>query len=139
MGKINVGRVILGGLLAGLVVNIGEAILNLGIVARDMETALRDRNLPPVSGSAIGVLICVSFLLGIVAVWTYAVARPRLGPGVRTAVIVGVAVWFLAAAYGNVGIALVGILPASLTTVITLWALLEIVLGTVAGAWVYRE
>ena len=35
MGKINMTRVILGGLLAGLVINIGEFILNDTILGED--------------------------------------------------------------------------------------------------------
>ena len=45
MGNINVGRVILGGLLAGLVINIGESVLNLFVVAQGMDQALKARNL----------------------------------------------------------------------------------------------
>ena len=50
MGKINVGRVILGGLLAGLVINIGESILNLAIAGERMELAYRELNLQPSPG-----------------------------------------------------------------------------------------
>ncbi len=34
-------------------------------------------------------------LKGIVAVWLYAVARPRFGPGPRTALIIGLAYWVI--------------------------------------------
>ncbi len=139
MGNINVGRVILGGLLAGLVVNIGETILNLFVVARGMEDALKARNLPPPGGGAIGGFVLLAFLLGIATVWLYAAIRPRFGPGAGTAAIAGLAVWFFAYLYGGLGQELLGFFPAGLTMVTLLWGLVEIVLGAVAGGWVYRE
>lgn len=51
--KINTGRVLVGGLLAGVVLNVGESILNLFVVATSMEDALKARNLPPISNSSI--------------------------------------------------------------------------------------
>jgi hypothetical protein len=38
VGGINIGRVVLGGLLAGVVINLGETILNLVVVAQEIET-----------------------------------------------------------------------------------------------------
>ena len=139
MGSINAGRVILGGLLAGLVVNIGETILNLVVVAQAMEGALRARNLPPVGGSAIAGFIALTFLQGIVIVWLYAAIRPRFGAGVRTAAIAGIAVWFLSPFYAGVAWVLMGVFPAKVTSIGTLWALPEIVVASIAGAWVYKE
>lgn len=139
MGNINVGRVLLGGLLAGLVVNISETVLNLFVVAQGMEDALKARNLPPVGGAAIGGFVLLAFLLGIATVWLYAAIRPRFGAGVGTATIAGLAVWFFAYLYGALGQELIGFYPAGLTVVTLLWGLVEIVLGAIAGGWVYRE
>lgn len=44
MGKINIGRVLLGGLAAGLVMNIGEFLLNAVVLAKDLEEAMRKAN-----------------------------------------------------------------------------------------------
>jgi hypothetical protein len=139
MGRINVGRVILGGLLAGLVVNISETVLNLVVVAQPMEDALRARNLPPLGGSAIAGFVVFTFLVGIMTVWLYAAIRPRFGPGVQTAVIAGLVVWFFAYLYGAVAIGLMGLFPAKVLTVSTLWGLPEIVIASIAGAWAYTE
>ena len=40
MGKINWTRVILGGLVAGVVINISEFVLNGVVLAKDMEAAI---------------------------------------------------------------------------------------------------
>jgi hypothetical protein len=139
MGRINVSRVILGGLLAGLVVNVSETILNVVVVASSMEAALHERNLPPLGIQPIIGFVVMAFLLGIATVWLYAAIRPRFGAGAGTAVIAGVAVWFFAYLYSGVSTTLMSFLPAGLMTLTLAWGLVEIVLGALAGAWVYRE
>jgi hypothetical protein len=139
MGRINVGRVMLGGMLAGLVVNVSETILNVVVVASSMEAALHERNLPPLGIQPIVGFVVLAFLLGIATVWLYAAIRPRFGAGAGTAVIAGVAVWFFAYLYSGVGTTLMSFLPVRLMTLTLAWGLVEIVLGALAGAWVYRE
>src|SRR3970282_1205263 len=95
MTGIRMGRVLAGGLVAGLIINIGEAILNIPLAGAQMEEALQARNLPPVGGGAIAYFVVMCFLLGILIVWTYAAVRPRLGAGPKTAVTVAVLAWFL--------------------------------------------
>jgi len=139
MGHINVGRAILGGLLTGVVINIGETILNVLIVAEPMERALQARNLPPVGGAAIGGFVLLCFLLGIATVWLYAAIRPRFGPGVRTAVIVGVVVWWFAFVWPGIGDVIIGFVPPTVSAIVLAWEAAEIIIGSVAGAWLYRE
>jgi hypothetical protein len=139
VGRINLSRVILGGLLAGLIVNIGETILNVVVVADDMNVALTARNLPAVGTGAIVGFVVFAFLLGIVTVWLYAAIRPRFGAGVGTAVMAGLAVWFLAYFYGGVGLVLMGFFPGALAAFTLVWGAVEIVIASVAGAWAYHE
>jgi hypothetical protein len=139
MARMNIGRVIAGGLLAGLVVNIGETVLNVVVIAADVESALEARNLPDMTGAGIGVFVTMAFGLGILMVWLYAAIRPRFGPGPRTAVIAGLAIWLLVYVWGGVGDVVMGFMPARVALVATFWGLAEAVLATVAGAWLYRE
>jgi hypothetical protein len=139
MGRINIGRVILGGLLAGLVINITETVLNVVVLAQAMEDALRARNLPPVGGPAIGGFVLETFLVGIVTIWLYAAIRPRFGAGAGTAVIAAVVVWVFAYLHQSLALVLMGVFPAKVMMVGTLWGLAEIVVASMAGAWVYKE
>jgi len=139
MGKINSGRVLLGGLLAGVVLNAGETVLNVVVAGQAMETALASRNLPPVGGPAIGGFVVITFLLGILTVWLYAAIRPRFGPGPGTAVIAALVVWFFAYVHQSAAMVLMGILPGKIVVLGTVWGLVEIVVASIAGAWVYRE
>src|SRR5262245_11640313 len=94
MNKINVGRVLLGGLLAGLVINVGEFILNAILLQERMKEELSLRNLSEPSPNIIALFLALVFLGGIAIVYLYALIRPRLGPGVKTAICAGLIAWF---------------------------------------------
>jgi len=135
----NVGRVILAGLLAGLVINIGETVLNTVVAGPAMEEALRARNLPPVGGGAIGGFVFFAFVLGIMTVWLYAAIRPRFGAGPKTAICAGLVVWYFAYFYRSSTMVLMGFFPLKITVLGLVWGLVEIVLASIAGAWAYTE
>jgi hypothetical protein len=97
MGQINWGRVIGGGLLAGLVMNISEATLHGGMLGQDGVNLFKSYGIPyePQTWQVIA-LVAMTFVLGIAAVWLYAAIRPRYGAGPKTAICAGLAVWILA-------------------------------------------
>lgn len=139
MGKINMGRVILGGLLAGLIINTGEFLLNGVLLNKDLEEMMKSLNKPAVGGSAIAVFVAMGFVLGILIIWIYAAIRPRYGPGAKTAVCAALIAWALAYLYSAVGQAQMGIFPTRLLVIGTVWGLVELVIAGVAGAWLYKE
>lgn len=139
MGKINMGRVIVGGLLAGLVINLGEFVLNGFILEKDWEAAMRSLGKEPIGMQAVAVFLALGFLLGITAVWIYAAARPRLGAGPKTAICIGLIVWVLTSLFTTLGQLPTGIFPNRLLIIPLVWGLVELPLGTVAGSWLYRE
>ena len=142
MGAVNWTRVLLGGLVAGTVMNAGEAALHAGVLGADAQ-ALFGRYAVPPPGSPVPIvtLILMTYVLGIASVWLYAAIRPRYGAGVGTAVIAGVAVWVMTHLWSGVylGMGFVGLVPPKLAYLPVAWGLLEAPLGTVAGAWLYRE
>ena len=139
MAGINVGRVILGGLLAGLVMNIGETILNVPILGAQMDAAMAALGLEPVGGGAIAWFVIMTFGFGIVMVWLYAAVRPRLGAGPQTAVIVGLVIWLVSWVFVLIPMAIIGMFPTRVVIITCIWGLVEAPLAAVAGAWVYRE
>ena len=139
MNNINFGRVILGGLLAGLVLNIGEFLLNEVVFVKQMEEMFSRLNVPRPGGSFIATAVCITFLLGIVIVWLYAMIRPRFGPGPKTAIIAAFVAWFGVYFYsGLLNASLFGI-PAAYLLLGMVWGIIEYILAAVAGAWLYRE
>ena len=139
MGKINLVRVILGGLVAGFVINIGEFLLNEPILGSRWRAAMESLNRPPIGSQAITFFVILGFALGIGAVYLYAAIRPRFGAGPRTAVCAGLLVWFFAYLYTSVGMIAMGLLPRSLLLIGVAWGLLEVPIATVFGAWLYKE
>ena len=140
MAHTNRVRVILGGLLAGVVINVVEYVTN-GIVLRQawsraMQVLGKPANL---SASAIVIFNVWGFLLGIAAIWIYAAIRPRYGAGPITAVRAGLATWALAVFLANLGNYPLGLFPTRLLVIATIVALAEIVVGTLVGAWLYKE
>ncbi len=95
MSKINYTRVLLGGLLAGVVLNFGEYVINEFILGEKWRAALASLNRTPPAGGAIAVFVLMTFLLGLIAVWLYAAIRPRFGPGPKTAVVAGLFLWLV--------------------------------------------
>jgi hypothetical protein len=139
MAGIRWGRVLAGGLVAGLIINIGESILNVPLAGAELAQALEARNLPPVGGGAIAYFVGMCFLLGILMVWIYAAVRPRLGPGPKTAVIVGLLAWFMTLVWSGGAQVAMGIMPLGLTIFGLGWGLVEFIIASVVGAKLYRE
>ncbi len=138
MGRINGKRVVLGGIVAALIVNVGEGLLGL-LLKRDYEAALRALGIRMEPNLATLLPIAWSFVVGILAIWLYAAIRPRYGPGPRTAVRAGLALWAFSTVTFSVAMASLRIFPARLMAIATAWSLPEVVVAVVAGAALYRE
>jgi hypothetical protein len=142
MGRINWGRVFLGGLLAGVVINIGEYLFHAVLFKNEVAEMMRALGKDPaavMSGNAIVIWNLMGFLAGIGAVWGYAAIRPRFGAGAKTAMIAGIAVWFFSRFLGAVGEMNMGMASQKMILTGLVWGLVELVIATIAGAWAYKE
>ena len=140
MGGIRLGRVIGGGLLAGLVINVCEFLVNGLWLAKAWEDAMQALGKPASSGaSQMVVYIVWGFLMGIVAVWLYAAIRPRFGPGPRTAVIAALALWLVGYLLSTIPPAVMGLFPMNLMLIGMVVGLVEILAATQVGAYIYKE
>src|SRR5712691_8862499 len=140
MGKINWGRVVLGGLLAGVVLNIVDYLTYGMWLKADMAAAMQALGKQPGAlDSAIPLFVALDFVYGIGLLWVYAAIRPRFGAGVRTAVIAGVAVWFFVSLLHQLGEAPIGFLPTRLYTIGTVVALVQYPVAAAVGAYFYTE
>jgi hypothetical protein len=138
VGKINWSRVIGGGLVAGLVGNVLQA-LNGFLMKAQAEQMMKSIHKEMVEPKALVAHLVWSFVLGIAAIWLYAAIRPRYGPGPTTAMRAGFAVWIFAHATFAIGTVTLGIFPAPLMAIVAAVALVERVISTLAGAAVYKE
>ena len=137
---INWSRLLLGGLVAGFVINVLSEVPYLW--EGEMWEAANQRIGVVQPELTIGVFvfwIIFGFVLGIGSTWLYAAIRPRFGAGVKTALYTGVAVWFFFYLLPFTWLAQSGILPARLAVSVILSHVVLMCLATVAGAWVYKE
>ena len=139
MGRINLGRVVLGGVVAGIIINIIDYVLNAMILADRWRAVTAAHNLMPVGTNAIIVFNIIGFVMGIAVVWTYAAIRPRFGEGPGTAFMAALLIWLLGYLIGDTYNAVVGLFPLSLTVILVGVGLVEIVVASLVGAWLYKE
>lgn len=139
MAQINVGGVAKGGLVAGLIMNVSEFILNVPVLGARMEEDFRAHNITPPGTNEIALFTVVTFVLGILAVYLYAAVRPRFGAGPATAARVGVLVWLLAYAYASVFFGAFGLTSWGLIAFALVWGLVECIVATIGGAYFYQE
>jgi hypothetical protein len=139
MDKINTGRVLLGGLLTGVILTIGEALLSDLVLATEMKefmTAHMFAEPTPIFG-----VIAVGFtlLLGVMIVLGYAAIRPRFGPGPKTAVMAALFAWFGIYLYSGLINGLLFGFPKATLLLVLGWGLVEYIVATLAGAALYKE
>lgn len=139
MASMNVGRVVAGGLLAGLIINISEFVLNQPILGEKWKEALEAIDLQEPGTGAIAFFIVTSFVLGLLTVWMYAAMRPRLGAGPKSAMIAGLFVWLLYYGLVNVSIGLMGVFSFDLLGIVLGWSIVEMSIAAVIGCAIYKE
>jgi len=138
---INSGKVITGGLVAGLVMNVLDMTWNFTVLAPDMQAMVERLRLDPAVLTDMSYAIpwiVVDFVFGLVIVWNYAAMRPRLGPGPKTAILAGL-VPYVAVTAVLYGFTSMGVFTQAVMIKGSVLALITTVAGSVAGGWAYRE
>jgi len=139
MGNINITRVLLGGLLAGLVICFGEFILGWVILGGQWAEVMKEAGMGELGGGQEASFLIVAILYGIALIWIYAAIRPRFGPGPKTAVVAGLTLWVVAWLLVCTYVIVIGVFPAGLLIAAIVWGLFELPVAAVAGAWLYQE
>ena len=140
MGTINLQRVLLGGLLAGVVINGGEMLFHTVLFGDTVQAAMAaiGRTMPE-GGSMMAYWMAFGFVYGIALVLVYAAIRPRFGASVKTAVYAGLLVWLFGGLLHALGEIPMGLLPRNIYVLGTVWNLVQLPIAAVAGAWLYKE
>jgi hypothetical protein len=139
MARMNTRRLVLGGLVAGVVANGLDYVINVILMKTEMADMVQRLNLSVVTvNGATTTWVVIDFVWGLLLVFTYAAMRPRFGPGPKTAIVSGTTLW-LAVCSMFAGLSAMGIFTeqafiksAALTLVSTLTA-------SLVGAAIYKE
>jgi hypothetical protein len=139
---INTQKVVVGGIVAGVVMTVIGFISNMFILGARMK-AESDAFKPGLAdqmmqGPAVITNIVMNLILGLALVWTYAAIRPRFGPGLKTATYVAVLFWILAGIFYS-GYMHIGMMSAGLWWSFAFVGLVNFLLSAWAGAKFYTE
>jgi len=142
MPKLNVGRVMVGGAAAGIVVFAVNGVVDgvlLNSAFQDWALGMGSLIHPPARPAAMGLWMSMSLIYGIVGVWMYAGMRPRYGAGLKTALCAGLLLWIGSKVTASLDLTALGILPAGLIVGLAIGSLIGTLLGVACGAWLYKE
>ena len=139
---INTTKVLIGGIAAGVVMNVIDFVTNMYILGARMK-AEADAFKPGMSdqmmsSSMMVTNIVMDLLLGILLVWTYAAIRPRFGPGAKTAVYAALLFWVLAAIFLS-GYMHMGMMSSGLWWSFAIIGLVNFLVSAWVGARLYSE
>ncbi len=135
-------RVLLAGLLAGLLLNIGEAVLHGVVLAPATAEAMTALGRDGASSAAgLTLLIGITFLQGIIGLWLYALLSARGVKRGRAAVVAGLALWVLSAVYAAIyfSAGFPRVMPEAVVWWPVAWALVEYPLAIFVGALTLRK
>ena len=119
--------------------NVGKVSLNDVILGKQMREFFARSGIPEPGGSFMIIAVTLTFAIGILLVFVYALIRSRLGPGAKTAIVAALIMWFGIYVYtGAINGFLFGI-PLNVMLIAFAWGMIEYVLAAIAGAWVYTE
>ena len=141
MTGINTGKVIAGGLLAGLVANAIDFVTNTYILAADWQVFAAAHNMDPAamtSPAVAGTWIAIDFLFGILLVCTYAAIRPRFGAGAQTAIYAGLLI-YAGVTMVVFGFTVMGLLTMTMFVKGSIASIVSTLAASVAGASIYKE
>lgn len=141
MGNINVRRVLIGGLVAGIIMFVGDGVVHGVLLKQYWVEAMAALGRKAAEGDQAGMPYFAAYDLckGLGAAGLYAAMRPRFGAGLKTAVMAGLATWAL-----TVPIPLCGMLPMHwfgrrMALAWALYAVVPMIVGAIAAGFLYKE
>ncbi len=133
--QVNWGRVVFGGLAAGLIVNAFEYGGHRVFLDDAWTAAFRALGKTPTGWS---MFIPGNFVVGILMVWLYARLRPRYGAGPKTALRSGLAVWVVFWVIPMMAMMPMDLFPNGLLAIVIVLGLVDANLAVLLGAFLYK-
>jgi hypothetical protein len=142
VNRINTGRVIIGGIIAGIICFLGDGIVH-GVLLKEhwaaIMAALGRSGAGNLAQRGFGYFLVYDLLKGVLAIWIYAAALPRFGAGAGSALLAAFTVWLLVIPVPTLGLLPMAFFSAKFAVLWSLYGLLPIIIGTLIGAFFYRE
>lgn len=139
---INTSRVVVGGLVAGVVMNVSGFVVQGMLLGKRMEAemaaaapSLQGRGMD--AGTMTGRVI-TQFAIGVLLVWLYAAMRPRFGAGPKTAMFAALVIW-LCGFFFYLDWLYLGMMTPSLYVIVSIAMLITLAIAGWVGGMLYRE
>jgi hypothetical protein len=138
----NTSKVLVGGIAAGIVLNVIDWVTYTYVVAdrvkAEAEAFKSGLGSAMMAGNAITVYVITDLVVGILLVWTYAAIRPRFGPGPKTAAAAAILFWIFGS-FLNASHILMGMTSIGLWWTTGIIWLISLLLAAWVGAKIYTE
>lgn len=139
--RVNVGKVINGGMVAGCVMNLIDFLINY-LTQTQWRAEMTNLNPAIVANAeswfAIASWVVLDFVMGIVLTATYAAILPRFGPGPGTATRAALLLWMFAACIWA-SFYVVGMFSLPFLLLNATLALVNMIAGASVGAALYKD
>ena len=141
MSDVNWGKFILGALIVAAICFVSDGFLHQRLVTEQWH-AVRDAlgaRTPDHSGFAMIWFIVFEAGRGFLAMYVYVLLRPRLGPGVKTAIWAGVVTWVAFSLAAPAQFIPLGFYSAMLWFSVAVYQLVFTIIAAIVGAAPYSE
>ena len=139
---INTSRVLAGGLVAGLVMNVSGFLVQGMLLGKRMEDemvavapTLQGRGMD--AGSMTG-RVLTQFVVGLLLVWLYAAMRPRFGAGPKTAMLAAFVIWLCGFLFYLDWLYL-GLMSGGLYAIVSIAMFVTLAIAAWIGGMIYKE
>ena len=139
---INKGKVVVGGIAAGVVMGILEIAMNKlylsSIMVSEMNRFKAGMGDQMMAANPWWIPLIMNCITGLLIVWLYAAIRSRFGPGQKTAIYAAIFFW-LCGSFFNLGYGFMGMMAWSTWTVYAVAWLIITIIGASVGGRLYSE
>lgn len=139
---INTSKVVAGGFVAGIVMNVGGYV-GQGLLLGERMMSEMTATAPSLQGRGMGTgaltgRVLTQFAVGFLLVWLYAAMRPRFGPGMKTAALAAFVVWLCGFLFYLDWLYL-GMMSPGLYALTSLVMIIVLLIAAGIGGMIYRE
>jgi hypothetical protein len=136
--SINIKSVILSGIVAGIVMLI-SAFTMVPVVGNEMDIALANRGLPPLSNLSMVYFAILSIVNGIFILFLYTLLKPYFVSKTKAALLSSFIFWIISYLFSTLSLIVYGFIPIKLAIMGIAWGLGELILAGLIGSRIYKE
>lgn len=139
MGGINSGKLLISGIVAGLVINLGQSVVHLFLLAEQSAALSESMGQGEPTGAQIGMFWALGFAIGLAMMFVYAGFRPRFGAGINTSLVAAATSFVLTELIPTLFFVASGVMAFGAYLPFMLATLVILLVAAPAGGMLYSE